>query len=304
MADQSFSIVDSHAHVWVNDHTFPWSPDAAATPSYDATPRALLDEMERLSVKATVLVQYIGYKWNNEYAGQAMASAPTRFAGVCRVNPEDPAAPDHMRYWTRERGFHGVRISPEPDSRGDWFSGPLMAPFFRRAGELGIPVVLLTKASRLPDLVKILERHREVDVVIDHLADCDTGNAEHMRCMVTLAKNPRVFLKTGHMWANSEENYPWHDQLSVLREMRDLFGASRIMWGSDWPLCRERTTYERTLTYIRDEATFLNREELTWVLGATAARLWKLAEQSSAANGSPPFANHQRPAASGSTEDV
>ncbi|MBN9315663.1 MAG: amidohydrolase [Devosia sp.] len=280
MAVPGLSIVDSHAHVWINDPEFPWSPDAAATPTYDATPASLLEDMSVEAIAATVLVQYIGYRWHNEYVARAVAAAPAKFAGVCRVNPEDPAAPEHLNYWTKERGLHGVRISPEPGPRGDWFRRPLMDPFFGRAAELGVPVVLLAKAERLPELVDILSRHPDVDVVIDHFADCDLRNAEHRHSLAALADNPRVFLKTGHMWANSTEPYPWRDQIEVLREVLVLFGASRIMWGSDWPLCREHTTYGRALAFLRHEATQLSRDDLGWILGGTAKRLWQFGEQS------------------------
>ena len=48
--------------------------------------------------------------------------------GVCRINPEDPDASDHLSRWTEEDGFHGVRLSPSVGSDGDWFAGPLDAP--------------------------------------------------------------------------------------------------------------------------------------------------------------------------------
>lgn len=299
MTDPIFSIVDSHAHIWVNDHAFAWSPDVSPTPSYDATPHDLLQHMEQEAISATVLVQYIGYKWDNEYVARALALAPDRFAGVCRVNPEDPKAPEDLTYWTTQRGFHGVRISPQPSSGGDWFDGPLMDPFFGCVGQLGIPLVLLSKAERLPRLLRLLDRHPDVDVVLDHFADCEPGNPQHLRSLQQLAENPRVLLKTGHMWANSRQDYPWPDQLALLGAMRDLFGASRIMWGSDWPMCREHTTYQRALSFIRDAATFLTHEDLAWLLGGTARRLWNLSPPKMSASSdphpaSPPAPSHSR----------
>ena len=55
----------------------------------------LLDLMDAHGVEKTVLVQYIGYRWDNTYVSHVLRTYPDRFAGVCRVNPEDPAAPDH-----------------------------------------------------------------------------------------------------------------------------------------------------------------------------------------------------------------
>lgn len=282
MTEPSLAIIDSHAHVWTNDPAFPWSPDAVVRPSYDALPTEIQREMQGASIGGAVLVQYIGYRWDNEYVARAIAISPAQFAGVCRVNPEDPGAPDHLNYWTKQRGFKGVRISPESGEAGDWFRGPLIDRLFQKAGQLKIPIVVLAKPERIPDLLRLLERHSDVDVVIDHFADCQVGNPEHMLLLRRLADYPRVFLKTGHMWSNSTERYPWRDQLALLSEARDVFQASRIMWGSDWPLCREHATYKQTLGYIKDEATFLSTDELALILGRTAGRIWQFADRSQA----------------------
>ena len=42
---------------------------------------------------------------------------PDKFLGVCRINPEDPDAPDHLSRWTEEDGFHGVAAQSPPSVR-------------------------------------------------------------------------------------------------------------------------------------------------------------------------------------------
>jgi L-fuconolactonase len=267
-------IIDSHAHVWTNHSAFPWAVETVDPPQYDAHPEALLKLMQAESVESTVLVQYIGYRWDNSYLAHILRAFPEKFMGVCRVDPEDPSAPEHLSHWTEVHGFRGVRLSPEPDARGDWFRGPLMRPLFKRAAELNIPVLILTKPARLPDLVDILEGVPNVDVVIDHIADCKESNALHRQFLLALSHYPRAFLKTGHVWANSTMRYPWHDQHTLMKYVCELFGADRIMWGSDFPFCLQRATYAQALCYLKDEMHFLSQEELAWVLGGTTLRLW------------------------------
>jgi predicted TIM-barrel fold metal-dependent hydrolase len=269
----SLSIVDSHIHVWTGDRAFSWAADGGEPPQRDAHPEMLLASMQAACVDFAVLVQYIGYRWDNTYSAAVLRAFPDKFLGVCRVDPEDPSAPDHLSYWTETHGFRGVRLSPAPDARGDWFCGPSMGPLFRRAADLHVPVVLLTKSSRLPDLAAILEAVPDVDVVIDHMADCVENNPAHLQLLLTLARYPRVFLKTGHMWANSVVGYPWRDQLALVKRICKVYGAERVMWGSDWPFCLHHATYAQSLTYLREEDV-LSPEELAWVLGGTARRLW------------------------------
>lgn len=268
-------IIDSHVHIWANAPGFPWAAEAIDAPRYEAHPQTLIEAMKTHSIAGAILVQYIGYRWNNAYVAQALKDFPDRFMGVCRVNPEDPSAPDQLSALTEVHGFHGVRISPEPDARGDWFRGPLMRAFFQRAADLNIPVLLLTKPSRLPDLIKLIEQVPDVDVVIDHLADCTILDGSHQQVLGALARHPRVFLKTGHIWANSTIAYPWRDQHALLKYVCELFGVERIMWGSDWSFCLRHTTYAQALSYLRDDNDFLSQAELAWVLGRTALRLWQ-----------------------------
>ncbi len=266
--------IDSHVHVWTNHPTFPWAADAVDPPHYDAHPEELLSLMDAHQIDLAVLVQYVGYRWDNHYVAQVLKGYPERFMGVCRVDPQDPSAPERLNYWTEVHGFHGVRLSPEPDASGDWFQGPLMRPLFEEAARLQIPVLMLTKPARLPTLIELLEAAPDLTIVLDHMGDCVVDDPVHRQLLATLAQHPGVFLKTGHVWANSATGYPWRDQHDLIRYVCDLFGADRLMWGSDWSFCLRHATYAQALSYVRDEMDSLSQEELAWILGGTAQRLW------------------------------
>lgn len=268
------TIIDTHVHIWTHDGASPLASEATCPPVYNAHPEPLLQLMQANGVESAVLVQYIGYRWDNTYVAQALKARPDKFMAVCRVDPEDPAAPEQLSYWTEVHGFRGVRLSPEPDARGDWFAGPLMEPLFRQAADLEVPVVILTKPSRLPELVNILEQVPNVVVVIDHFADSVDGGDLSLEILSTLAEHPRVFLKTGHIWMHSAQGYPWHDTLTWIQRLCEVFGAERIVWGSDWPFSLHRATYSQSLSCLRDATDVFSEEDLAWILGGTALRLW------------------------------
>ena len=267
-------IIDPHVHVWKKDPAYPWAPETRRPPERDATPEMLLELMKANGVERTVLVQVIHYRWDNSYTAQALKTYPDRFMGVCRVNPEDPEAPDHLSSWTEEHGFHGVRLSPAESAAGDWFTGPLMDPLFRRATRLGVPMLILTRSRRLPDLARLVELHPDLDVVVDHMADCRPDAPDQLSRLVALARYPRVYVKISHTWSLSSTPYPWSDTHDLVRRVYEAFGPQRIMWGTDWPVCLPHATYAQTLSVVRDEMTFISDKDLEWVLGRTALRLW------------------------------
>ncbi len=266
-------IIDPHVHVWKNDPQFPWARERNH-PREDATPEMLLDLMEENGVEKTVIVQVIHYMWDNSYAADAIKRYPNKFMGVCRINPEDPAAPEHLTKWTEDHGFHGVRLSPSTGPDGDWFTGPLMPPIFRCAEQLGVPMLILTKAERLPDLIPLIEQHPNLNIVIDHMADCPPDEPEKLQLLLDLAKFPHIYVKISHTWSISKESYPWKDTHEQVKKVYHTFGGQRIMWGTDWPVCLSRATYAQTLSVVRDEMDFFTQEDTEWVLGKTALKIW------------------------------
>ena len=267
-------IIDPHVHVWANDPRYPWAAETTHLPERDATPEMLLTLMDAQGVEATVLVQVIYYRWDNSYTARALANYHDRFMGVCRVNPEDPAAPDHLSHWTEAHGFHGVRLSPAVDASGDWFTGPLMDPLLARAAQLGVPLLVLTRPSRLPDLGVLLDRHTDLDVVIDHMADPSLDDPADLQRLLDLARYPRTFVKISHTWSISRQAYPWADTHVLVKRVYGTFGPQRIMWGTDWPVCLAHAQYGETLRVVREEMRFFSADDLEWVLGKTALRLW------------------------------
>ena len=65
-------------------------------PAEDHTAEDLLALMDANGVEKTVLVQVIHYRWDNSYVAHVIKQYPDRFMAVGRINPEDPASPDHM----------------------------------------------------------------------------------------------------------------------------------------------------------------------------------------------------------------
>jgi predicted TIM-barrel fold metal-dependent hydrolase len=114
---------------------------------------------------------------------------PGTFLGVCRVDPLNPAAPDHLSALAGQ-GFRGVRLSPAGDASGDWFQGPLMPPLWKRCGDLKIPMTVLAPITRMPDMALLLEKTPELTVVIDHMSDCPIDRPAELEKLIALRAIP------------------------------------------------------------------------------------------------------------------
>jgi predicted TIM-barrel fold metal-dependent hydrolase len=270
----SFRITDSHVHVWKRDPKYPWAPETRNPPEEDRSVEMLLDLMKSNGVARTVIIQVIHYRWDNSYVADVLKKYPKTFQGVARVNPEDPAAPDHLSRLVREQKFKGVRLSPNATAAGDWIRGPLMPPLWKRCDELKVPMTLLAPVSRMPDAARLIEKFPNLTVVIDHMADSPIDQLQELNKLLDLARYPKVFVKLSHAWSLSKQEFPWRDTWPQIQRLYDRFGPKRLMWGTDWPVSLRHATYEQALRLYRDEIGFFNKDDKTWILAKTAETVW------------------------------
>jgi len=59
-----------------------------------------------------------------------------------------------------------------------------------------------------------------------------------------------------------------------VKRLHAAFGPSRLMWGTDWPVCLTHGSYKQSLTVVRDEMSFLTDEDKAWILSRTIERIW------------------------------
>ena len=267
-----YRIIDPHVHVWKRDPEYPFA-EGAHVPDRDATPEMLLDLMHVNGVSKTVIIQVIHYKFDNRYLTEVLKQNPGKFQGVCRVDPLDAAAPDHLSRLTAE-GLRGVRLSPAGNASGDWFRGPLMQPLWKRCSQLNVPMTVLAPITRMPDVALLLEKTPDLTVVIDHMADCPIDQPTELEKLIALKRYPNVFVKISHTWSISKQPYPWLDAQEYVKRLYHAYGPQRLMWATDWPIVEGFSSYAKALTVVRDEIRFLNPDDLRWMLAKTVERVW------------------------------
>lgn len=265
--------VDAHVHVWKSDSRYPYAP-GAHKPDRDATAETLLELMKGAGVDRTVIIQVIYYTWDNRYLADVLKKYPTKFRGVARVNPEDPAAPDHLSKLTQEQGFHGVRISPGANASGDWIRGPLMPPLWKRCRDLKVPMTVLAPVTRMPDVAKLADQFPDLTIVIDHMADSPLNEPDQLKKLLELQRYPRLFVKISHSWSLSSQPYPYEDSQAQIKRLYDKFGPKRLIAGSDWPLVEKYCNYQQAIDIARKRISFLSAEDKRWICGMTAQQVW------------------------------
>ena len=257
-------IVDSHCH--------------AGETWYEPV-EVLLDQMGTNGVGKAVLVQH-GGAYDNSYLLECASRFPGRFAVVALVDTSKSDAPSALERWAAQ-GAVGVRLGPSERS-----PGPDPLAIWRRAAELGLVVSSLGESEHFAseEFRHLVAGLPELNVVIEHLAGVPHGVEPPytaFRQALELAELPNTYIKVGGL-GEITARPPVHsrttvfDDTSPLPEMAyEAFGASRMMWGSDFPPVSGREGYRNALRGVMDHPAFHSQEVKERIMGKTALEVFR-----------------------------
>ncbi len=91
-----------------------------------------------------------------------------------------------------------------------------------------------------------------------------------------MAEYENVYAKLTFLGAASKGGYPCEDVHWMVRQIVDAFGPERCMFGSNFPTVQynSKLSYAETVRLF-SEAVDLSAVEREWILGRTAAGLWR-----------------------------
>ncbi len=234
-------------------------------------------QMDRNDVDKAVLIQH-GGTYDNGYLFDEAAKRGNRFKVAVLVDPESDDPLGELERLAG-RGAAGVRIAPDGE-----FVNAEPHDIWKRAGELSLVVTSLGDAARFASdaFANVLDACPDTQVVIEHLAG--VGIAEppwddyekalrHSERENTTIKVPGL----GEICKRPPRLLPelQFDHIPPLFEMaKDAFGVQRMMWGSDFPPSAGREGYTNALQGVMNHPAFADDDDLEWVMGKTAARVW------------------------------
>lgn len=238
-------------------------------------------QMDRCGVKAAVLIQH-GGTYDNDYLFAEAAKRPGRFRVVVLV---DPRSSDPLGDLTRlaEQGAAGVRIKP-----GQMFNTVHPHDLWAKAGKLGLVVSSLGDSADFASdgFKQVVESCADTRIVIEHLAGVGITEPPYTEYESALenAKYSNTFIKVPGLGEICRRpsvlaaGFKFENVPPLFEMAKEAFGVQRMMWGSDFPPSAGREGYENTLEGVRNHPAFREGEDVEWVMGKTAAKVWGFRE--------------------------
>ncbi|GAB5521653.1 MAG: amidohydrolase family protein [Rhodothermales bacterium] len=145
---------------------------------------------------------------------------------------------------------------------------------------------ILIFERHLRQSLTFVDRHPNQAFVLDHVAKprIEAGELEPWRMHIrALAERPNVTCKVSGMVTEADWS-TWTPE--VLRPywatVLEAFGPSRLMFGSDWPVCLVASSYARWVETVQSWMADLSADEQAQIMGGTAARVYGLDTQEAA----------------------
>ena len=274
-------FVESHVHVWtISDHKFPAHPNINLQPEANATAEDLFVAQKDIEhVDCTILIQPRYYLWDNSYLAHTAATHPDRFVVAGRINPLCTEAPVQLRELMTWPSYRGIRLAPTESPETQWLDHHTQDALWEVAAETNATVGLLIHWYQLPQAEEMALRHPQVTIVIDHLGLPNYADPESLENLLALADRPNVYVKLSGYPHGTNAGYPYLRAHPFIKRVLRAFGASRVMWGSDWPVCLSNATYGETFQSAWD-LEWLTDGDREWIFGQTARIAWCISDGS------------------------
>jgi L-fuconolactonase len=172
---------------------------------------------------------------------------------------------------------HQVQSEPDPD----WLRRPDVIRGLRAVAMAGLCYDLVILSHQLPAAAYAAAAVPGLTLVLDHagkprIADGDLG--AWAAAIRDLAALPNTMCKLSGLVTEAPHGAQPRAFAAVAGVVLGAFGADRVMFGSDWPVCLLASDYAGVMALARSLTAGLSPAERAAVFGATAARAYRLAE--------------------------
>jgi len=272
--------IDAHVHVWTPDtQRYPLAAGFARENMAPAsfTPEELFAHCRPQGVDRVVLIQMSFYRFDNRYMLDMIEKHPGVFRGVAIVDETKANLRETMNHLAGS-GARGFRIYADQEWAEETSNSPGTKAMWGHAADTGLVVCLLADPEALPAARRLCRNFPKTRVVIDHFARIGMRSPPRqadLDNLCRLAEFQHTYVKPSAFYGLGAKKAPDTDMAPLVRQLRDAYGASRLMWASDCPFqVQGGHTYADSIALIRDRLDFLSGEDKAWILGRTAEGLF------------------------------
>lgn len=276
-------MLDAHHHLWNYDpRQYPWiTPDSVLARDYLIPD--LITNTDAAGVSGTVVVQARQTIEESDWLLE-LAEDCDRIQGVVGWVPlADGKVEEHLERLGNHRKFKAVRhvVQDEPDD--SFILGTEFNRGIERLRDHDLVYDILIFQKHLPPTIEFVDRHPDQPFVIDHIAKPEIHNGRiesgWRKGMAALAERDNILAVkiSGMVTEVTDETISEATLKNYFDESLEMFGAGRLCFGTDWPVCLLRIdSYAQWASSVRAYVAELSVGEQNAVLHETCQRAYQL----------------------------
>lgn len=266
--------MDSHQHFWRYDAAqYPWIPPGSPL-QRDWLPHDLAPLLSAAGLDGSIAVQARQTLAESRWLLELADKSPIIHGVVGWVDLRSERVEEQFAELSRHPKFVGVRhvVQDEPDV--NFMLGEEFLRGIALLRRYGLTYDILIFPRQLPAAIELVRRFPQQPFVLDHLAKPairDGTLSPWQEQMRELAQAPNVVCKISGMVTEARrDGWKADDFTPYLDAVFDAFGARRLMFGSDWPVCLLAGSYAQVFAIVADYIARLSADEKQAVLDETA----------------------------------
>jgi len=272
--------IDAHQHFWdLKRGDYGWlTPDLK--PLYkNFAPADLKPLLDATGIDGTILVQAAPTLAETKYM-LSLADEQSYIKGVVGwVDFEAADAVDIIAELAALPKLAGIRPMIHDIEDTDWMLKKQFTPIYAQLIKQNMVFDALTRPAHLTNLKQLIDRHPELNVVIDHGSKpaIESGAFEPWATqMAEIATTSNVNVKLSGLVTEAGSDWTVEQLKPYVEHLLEHFGPKRIIWGSDWPVCTLASTYDQWHKASSELLKRLSNTEKANVLGHNAIRVYNL----------------------------
>lgn len=277
------SQIDSHQHFWKYDPIRDsWITDDMAVIQRDFFPEDLEPILKNNGIDGCVIVQSDQSEEENHFQLQNAADHKFIKGVVGWVDLSSANVEQRLEYYSQFEKMKGFRHVLQGEPQRDFMLRPEFLNGISLLEKYGFTYDILIFPDQLKFVNEMVAKFPKQKFVLDHIAKPyikDKVITGWDADITTLGKFDNVFCKISGMvtetnWNNwkPEEFDPYMDVVV------DAFGTDRVMFGSDWPVCKVSATYEEVHGLVKNYFSGYSESEKVKVFGENAIKFYSLSE--------------------------
>jgi L-fuconolactonase len=276
-------LIDAHQHYWNPARgDYFWMPKGDPVLDRAYMPHHLDPQLKAAGIEKTVLVQAAPTVNETEFMLGIADASDTVAKVVGWVDFENRDDLRHLERLKAHPKFAGVRPMIQDIADTDWMLRPDIRWAFEALVDLDLTFDALGFSRHLGNFLTVFQRHPGLRVVVDHcmkpqIRDHGTARDEFKawsQGMGRIARETQAVCKFSALVTEDIEAWST-DRLRPYAELiLEAFGPSRVMWGSDWPVCRLRCEHGEWLGSARALTHGMGHQDRAEIFGGTAARFY------------------------------